>query len=254
MGEPRVDDGDSLLTSARDLLTPEERASARRYRVARSLGRGGVERGCIAQPNGARTWLRRTVSRGAVLLCREDSEAPDRFSAAPSIACIRRDDGSILVVEFKTGRRRASHERQLELYVSAAQASCFRSVEPSSRTAGQRHSSIYTIGHSTHSAEEFVELLQVHGIRQLADIRLIPAVQAPPPVRKETLGAMPCRRPGSYTAISRTSGGCGDRARIPSIRRCRSRASRGYADHMRTEIPQGICWMLLVFSNVCTAA
>ena len=33
-----------------------------------------------------------------------------------------RDDGSVVVVEFKTGRRRPEHERQLEIYVGAARA------------------------------------------------------------------------------------------------------------------------------------
>ena len=37
---------------------------------------------------------------------------------------IRKDDGSVVVVEFKTGRRRASHQRQLDVYVEAARALC----------------------------------------------------------------------------------------------------------------------------------
>jgi uncharacterized protein (DUF488 family) len=34
---------------------------------------------------------------------------------------------------------------------------------------------VYTIGHSTHPLEEFVTILQAHGIRTLADIRSYPA-------------------------------------------------------------------------------
>src|SRR5206468_11592636 len=33
---------------------------------------------------------------------------------------------------------------------------------------------IYTIGHSSHSAERFLELLRTHGVRQLADVRTLP--------------------------------------------------------------------------------
>jgi hypothetical protein len=33
---------------------------------------------------------------------------------------VQRDDGTIAVLEFKTGKRRASHEEQLALYVDAA--------------------------------------------------------------------------------------------------------------------------------------
>jgi ATP-dependent exoDNAse (exonuclease V) beta subunit len=40
-----------------------------------------------------------------------------------SIDClVHRDDGSVAVVEFKTGRKSAQHQRQLDLYVQAAQA------------------------------------------------------------------------------------------------------------------------------------
>jgi ATP-dependent exoDNAse (exonuclease V) beta subunit len=33
---------------------------------------------------------------------------------------IQKDDGSVVVVEFKTGRRRPSHQQQLDVYVAAA--------------------------------------------------------------------------------------------------------------------------------------
>jgi len=35
---------------------------------------------------------------------------------------VQKDDGSIVVLEFKTGRPRPSHQRQLDLYVEAARA------------------------------------------------------------------------------------------------------------------------------------
>lgn len=33
---------------------------------------------------------------------------------------------------------------------------------------------VYTIGHSTRTANEFVDLLQTYGVTQLADIRTVP--------------------------------------------------------------------------------
>jgi ATP-dependent helicase/nuclease subunit A len=44
---------------------------------------------------------------------------------------VRRPDGSVIVVEFKTGRRRESHQRQLDLYVEAA-----RALYPGARVEG----------------------------------------------------------------------------------------------------------------------
>ena len=35
---------------------------------------------------------------------------------------VRADDGSVTVVEFKTGRPRASHQSQLDIYVEAVRA------------------------------------------------------------------------------------------------------------------------------------
>ena len=37
-----------------------------------------------------------------------------------------------------------------------------------------KKSIIFTVGHSTHSINEFVELLQVHGIKEIVDVKSIP--------------------------------------------------------------------------------
>jgi RecB family endonuclease NucS len=60
-------------------------------------------------------------------------EVPFATTATPgepvvrgTIDClVRKADGGLLVVEFKTGRRRPIHQRQLDLYVEAA-----RRLEP----------------------------------------------------------------------------------------------------------------------------
>jgi uncharacterized protein (DUF488 family) len=47
--------------------------------------------------------------------------------------------------------------------------------------------SIYTIGHSTHSIEEFIALLQAHGVKKLIDIRTIPRSRHCPQFNQEAL-------------------------------------------------------------------
>jgi uncharacterized protein (DUF488 family) len=47
--------------------------------------------------------------------------------------------------------------------------------------------SIYTIGHSTRSIEEFTELLKIHGIKEIVDVRSIPKSRHNPQFNEETL-------------------------------------------------------------------
>lgn len=47
----------------------------------------------------------------------------------------------------------------------------------------------YTIGHSTHDLEEFVKLLQAHGVDCLVDVRSYPGSRRCPQFNKETLPA-----------------------------------------------------------------
>ncbi len=46
---------------------------------------------------------------------------------------------------------------------------------------------VYTIGHSTHNLEVFIELLQRHGIDAVADVRSIPYSRVAPQFNRETL-------------------------------------------------------------------
>jgi uncharacterized protein (DUF488 family) len=50
-------------------------------------------------------------------------------------------------------------------------------------------STIYTIGHSNHSDEQFVQLLQQHAIRCLVDVRSQPYSRYNPQFNRETLAA-----------------------------------------------------------------
>lgn len=46
---------------------------------------------------------------------------------------------------------------------------------------------IYTLGHSTHSQEEFLALLQEHGIGILVDVRSFPGSRYVPQFNKENM-------------------------------------------------------------------
>ena len=47
---------------------------------------------------------------------------------------------------------------------------------------------LFTIGHSTRSAEEFVALLKAHGVETLVDVRAFPGSRRNPQFNKEALG------------------------------------------------------------------
>ena len=64
-----------------------------------------------------------------------------------------------------------------------------------------RVSVIYTIGHSVHTEDAFVDLLNAHGIRQLADIRTVPASRRYPHFSKERLAAFLARHGVVVTTV-----------------------------------------------------
>jgi uncharacterized protein (DUF488 family) len=99
---------------------------------------------------------------------------------------------------------------------------------------------IYTIGHSSHSAETFLELLRVHGIRQLADVRSLPQSRRHPQFGKVAL-ADALEAAGIVYRHFQALGGM-RRPRPDSINTALLEpAFRGYADHMQsTEFDEGI--------------
>ena len=93
---------------------------------------------------------------------------------------------------------------------------------------------IFTIGHSTRTIEDFVALLEVHGIRQLADVRTFPGSRRHPQFVKGTLDAFLGAR-GIHYRHFRDLGGF-RKPRPGSVNTAlRHESFRGYADHMQTE-------------------
>jgi uncharacterized protein (DUF488 family) len=97
-----------------------------------------------------------------------------------------------------------------------------------------KSSEIWTIGHSTRSAEEFLSLLKAYEISLLADIRSLPGSRKFPHFDKEVLEESLSRAGIDYIHIQELGG----RRKV----KCNSKntawrlpAFRGYADYMETE-------------------
>ena len=99
---------------------------------------------------------------------------------------------------------------------------------------------IYTIGHSTLTAADFVELLSAHQIQQLADIRTIPKSRRHPQFVREALDALLARHRITYRHFPALGGL--RKPRTDSINTAWQNDSfRGYADYMQTEaFAQGV--------------
>ncbi|MBT1073933.1 DUF488 family protein [Geobacter grbiciae] len=92
---------------------------------------------------------------------------------------------------------------------------------------------IYTVGHSTRSLEEFVALLRAHGIRQLVDVRTIPRSRHNPQFNRDTLGTFLRNRRIGYRHMKELGGL--RHARADSVNMGWHNASfRGFADYMQT--------------------
>src|SRR6266478_6783084 len=92
---------------------------------------------------------------------------------------------------------------------------------------------ILTIGHSTHSIDEFLQMLAAHGVEQLIDVRTIQKSRRNPQFHQEDLAASLERSHIGYRHMPGLGGL--RRARKDSINTGWKNASfRGYADYMQT--------------------
>lgn len=93
---------------------------------------------------------------------------------------------------------------------------------------------IWTIGHSTRSIEEFVAMVETHGVKLIVDVRILPGSKRYPHFNKENLSASLGERGIHYEHFPELGG----RRRPRSDSRntaWRNAAFRGYADHMETQ-------------------
>ncbi|WP_395840405.1 DUF488 family protein [Archangium violaceum] len=105
---------------------------------------------------------------------------------------------------------------------------------PKRKAPGWGKARIYTVGHSTRSAEELVELLQAHGIQTLVDIRTVPRSRTNPQFNQDTLPRTLARADIRYVHLPRL-GGLRRASKDSPNTGWRNASFRGYADYMQTD-------------------
>jgi uncharacterized protein (DUF488 family) len=93
---------------------------------------------------------------------------------------------------------------------------------------------IWTIGHSTRTIDKFISLLEEHGIKLLADVRLLPGSKRYPQFNKETLADSLGKVGICYEHFPELGGRRKPREDSPNTA-WRNESFRGYADYMETE-------------------
>jgi len=93
---------------------------------------------------------------------------------------------------------------------------------------------IYTIGHSTHPEEEFIELLKTYGIEQLVDIRTIPKSRHNPQFAQTAMEVY-LPKAGIEYRYMKDLGGLRPKAKHSVSEGWRNMSFRNYADYMQTD-------------------
>lgn len=106
---------------------------------------------------------------------------------------------------------------------------------------------VHTLGHSTRSLEEFLALLDAHGIAGIADVRRFPASRRHPQFAREALAASLAATGRAYTWLPALGGRRPVRPDSPHVG-WREPGFRGYADHMETAEFRGGLDALLVLA------
>lgn len=105
-----------------------------------------------------------------------------------------------------------------------------RSTKQKHKEAGPR---VFTVGHSTRSIEEFVELLSYNGIARVIDIRTIPKSRRNPQFNTDVLADALKARGIGYVHL-KSLGGLRHPRKDSVNAAWRNPSFRGYADYMQT--------------------
>ena len=112
---------------------------------------------------------------------------------------------------------------------------------------------IYTIGHSTHTLEEFTEMLQSFKIQHLVDVRGLPGSNKYPQFNKENLEVVLPQVGIAYTHLPLLGG----RRRVnkdSKNTRWHNASFRAYADYMETpDFEKGIAELVTIAKSETTA-
>jgi uncharacterized protein (DUF488 family) len=101
-------------------------------------------------------------------------------------------------------------------------------------TQESAHMTIYTIGHSTHPIDSFLQTLRAYSIRKLIDIRTIPRSAHNPQFEQTNLRTALTAVRISYIHMP-ALGGLRHTSRESPNGGWRNRSFRGYADYMQTQ-------------------
>jgi uncharacterized protein (DUF488 family) len=112
---------------------------------------------------------------------------------------------------------------------------------------------LHTIGHSTHSIEEFIVLLNVHGICHLVDVRSIPKSRHVPQFNSDALASSLRAANIEYTHL-KTLGGRRSTRKDSINTGWRNASFRGYADFMATpQFAEGLAALIEIAHVTPTA-
>ena len=92
---------------------------------------------------------------------------------------------------------------------------------------------VFTIGHSTHTWKDFLELLRTHGIKRVIDVRSIPRSRYNPQFNREVLSAKLRSARLGYVHLRKLGGLRHARRDSPNMG-WRNTSFRGFADYMQT--------------------
>lgn len=95
-------------------------------------------------------------------------------------------------------------------------------------------SNIHTIGHSTRTIDEFIDLLRAHGIGQLVDIRTVPRSRHNPQFAQDALSLSLATAGIAYVYL-KDLGGLRPKQANSKNTGWRNQSFRNYADYMQTD-------------------
>lgn len=113
--------------------------------------------------------------------------------------------------------------------------------------------SVYTVGHSTRSLNDFTALLKQYGIELLADVRTIPRSRHNPQFNGDTLQVFLPAQEISYRHLKELGGLRHSRADSPNTG-WRNASFRGFADYMQTPVFEAAIMNLLQLATQRTVA
>lgn len=112
---------------------------------------------------------------------------------------------------------------------------------------------VYTIGHSTHPIDEFVEILRAYAIALIADVRTIAKSRHNPQFGEEALRESLCEQEIEYLRLE-DLGGLRHKTSASINTAWKNLSFRNYADYMQTpEFTEGLDKLIAIAATKTTA-